>query len=797
MGDDRKRPHFGRENAEALLGTGGGLLTGLADGPTAPEPDPWLGVQVGPYRIDEFLDAGGMSLVFRAERVDGEFEQQVAVKILRAGDAAPLSERFERERQLLARMEHPGIARIIDSGQARGHSWIAMELVAGERIDLWCDRQRLTLNRRLALFCRVAEAVQFAHGRLVIHRDIKPANVLVTDDGAPRLLDFGIAKALSESDQAGLTGPTMLLTPRYASPEQVLGEPTGVASDIYQLGLLLYRLLTGQDAQHLETPSLAEIQQVVVDQEPLSPSRQVEDTGRQSGKDSGRIAAARQITVERLERALSGDLDAIVLKALEKEPQRRYATVLDLIRDVQNYRSSRPVIARPATRAYRASRFVARHRGGFLVGMVMAMVLLGALLLSWQSWRQTLSANAEAQRQAATADAVASFLGDLLAKADPRDTGTQELTVRELLDGSQSQLDDLSNQPAVQARLRVTMAEAYYALDAFDQALTLIEPAIDYYQQVDDTRALVRAKSQQADILMYLADYADAEAVARSALELAGAHALEMERARAQTTLAAILADTGQYESAYELAQKAVAAEIGDSAYEIRYNRAVLHTILGITSSALGRLEQAEQHFQDGLAVTAGASDQKTQEQILLSRLGTLYVQQERLAQGEATLIRALGLAEEIYSGPHQTMLTPLILLGQAQVALSKLDAARDSFDRAEAVIEATLGLDHPNHAMLLYYRTSLLEREGRLAEAEGVLDQALALGTATLGADHPVVLRFGFRQSELARAAGREAEARTLLLTLRPRLVAALGEDHPLVAQVDRALAVGQGLPE
>ncbi len=378
---NKKRAAFDPDEVDELFATGGGLLRefthpSIASMTTA---DRWIGVEVGAYRITEYLDRGGMALVFKADRADGQFEQQVAIKILWTFEGSELANRFALERQLLARLEHPAIARIIDSGSVDNQPWIAMELIDGLPIDIYSDQYRLTIDQRLELFCHAAQAVDYAHRHRVVHRDIKPSNILVTSNGQPKLLDFGIAKALEDDGATEMTGSAMLLTPLYASPEQVLGEPVGVASDIYQLGLLFYRLLTGSNAQELEDASVAQIKSAVVDTKPLTPSRQIETTGSRSREQADQVAAARLTSTASLNKALNGDLDAIAMQALAKSPAARYATAKQLIEDVERYRAGRPVLAQPQTRRYRIKHFIQQHRMEIVASSILVAVL-GSLL---------------------------------------------------------------------------------------------------------------------------------------------------------------------------------------------------------------------------------------------------------------------------------------------------------------------------------------------------------------------------------------------------------------------------------
>jgi serine/threonine protein kinase len=343
-----------------------------------------IGDKLGPYRIVEPIGRGGMGIVYRATRDDESFTRDVAIKLI---DPTMRSEeilqRFRAERQILAMLDHPNIARLIDGGTAPdGSPYLVMEYVAGRPLLEYCDTHRLGLERRLALFLTVCDAVQFAHQRLVIHRDLKSDNVLVTDDGSPRLLDFGIAKLLS-TDHVALTVTTpmnRMLTPEYASPEQVRGEPVTIAGDVYSLGVILCELLSGTPPLRFATRTPEEILRVVTQDEPLRPSAAVTRAADET------IAARRSETVRSLERRLAGDLDYIVLKALEKDPARRYGSVDQLAQDLRRHLQGFPVLARGQTTAYLLSRFVRRHRVAVVTtGLVVASLVAGLAGTAWQA----------------------------------------------------------------------------------------------------------------------------------------------------------------------------------------------------------------------------------------------------------------------------------------------------------------------------------------------------------------------------------------------------------------------------
>jgi eukaryotic-like serine/threonine-protein kinase len=428
---------------------------------------------LGAYRLLEVLGHGGMGTVYRAHRADAAFEKEVAVKLLPPGLGTPaLRARFQVERQILARMEHPGISRLLDGGVTEeGTPYFVMEYVDGRPIDVHCRDEGLDLEERLALFLEVCEIVEFAHRNLVVHRDLKPANILVDGDGRVRLLDFGIAKVLaSEAGEPDLTraGGTFL-TPSFGSPEQVRGEAVTTATDVYALGLLLYLLLTDERAYDVSGLTPSEQEHVICRVDPAPPSR----------------ADGSQDHPQRARR-LEGDLDAIVLTALAKEPDRRYRQVRELAEDLGRFLSGHPVQARPQTAGYRASRFLRRHRTGAGVAATVALLLLALTGTALHS-AQTASAQAEllaqerdrAQLETEKAEQVMAFLVNAFEQANPAGGQGVEVTAREILEsGADRAIRDLSHQPELQAEILMAIADIHRRMGVRSQARPLAEQAL-------------------------------------------------------------------------------------------------------------------------------------------------------------------------------------------------------------------------------------------------------------------------------------------------------------------------------
>ncbi|MEK7330512.1 MAG: serine/threonine-protein kinase, partial [Candidatus Eisenbacteria bacterium] len=439
----------------------------------APEP-PMAGRQIGPWRVVREVGRGGMGAVYLAERADGAFEQTVALKLIKRGLArAEILQRFLRERRILARLEHRNIARLADGGVTDdGLPWFAMEYVEGQPITDWCDEHRAGVEERLRLFRAVCDAVQYAHRNLVVHRDLKPSNIFVTADGEVKLLDFGIARLLSDEpdgDALTLTREGLrVLTPHYAAPEQLRGEAATTATDLYSLGVVLYELLSGARPFGRSATSLDQLRREVLEEEPVPPS--------------GLRSEWRH--------PLRGDLDNIVLTALRKEPQRRYPSVEALLADLERYREGRPVQATPPSARYRIAKFVRRNRVSVIAGAVVTLTfLVGVVATMWQAVAAALvvaslvgglavsiGQTRLARREARKAEEVRSFLLRVFEVADPYHSRGQSVTARELLDQGARRIDsELKGQPALRAEMLGVLADLYLKL-------ALVEPAMKSFR---------------------------------------------------------------------------------------------------------------------------------------------------------------------------------------------------------------------------------------------------------------------------------------------------------------------------
>src|SRR5580704_10644208 len=490
-----------------------------------------MGDRIGPYRVLRTLGAGGMGEVYLAERADAQFEQQVAIKVVHGGAlAVDMHSRLKLERQILAQLDHPNIAHLLDGGALPdGSAYIVMEYVDGVAIDVFCDSNRLDINARLKLFQTVCAAVHYAHQNLIVHRDLKPSNILVTAAGIPKLLDFGIAKLLDDRQAARHTlaltqADIRVMTPDHASPEQVRGQAITTSSDVYVLGVLLYKLLCGSSPFFISSVRLSEIERAICEKDPPPPSQMV---SADELPESKLIAESRGTSAKRLKRALDSDLDNIVLMAMRKEPERRYGSAEQLADDIQRFLDGKPVIARRDTVSYRTTKFVKRH---WLPVSAAAAATFMIVAFSIATYTQSVRIASERDRAAhqrelaeherARAEEVSSFLVNLFKLSDPGENRGNQVTARELLDSGAKRLQvGLQDQPATKAALLSTVGAVYDSLGQYKVALPILAESLAL-QPASHDKSRIATLLELGNARAHASDLNDAEAPLQEALHL-------------------------------------------------------------------------------------------------------------------------------------------------------------------------------------------------------------------------------------------------------------------------------------
>lgn len=704
------------------------------------------GARLGAYEVREVVASGGMGTVYRGERADAQFEKSVAIKLIKRGmDSEDILRRFRYERQVLAGLEHPGIARLIDGGaSAGGQPFLVMEFVEGAPIDEWCDGRELGVVERLRLFQQVCRAVHYAHQRLVVHRDLKPSNILVTEDGEAKLLDFGVAKVLNaegDPERSQWTqGEGFFGTPAFASPEQVQGEHVTTASDVYSLGVVLYLLLTGRRPHDLSRLSSAEARRVLCGAEPQRPSEAITREGDSSPLE---LARRRGAATDELRTRLAGDLDNIVLKALRKEPERRYASAERLAEDIGRHLTGLPVEARPSTWGYLASKFVARHRVSVGIASALVLSLLGGILLSSNYYLQASDASQEATRRYEDVRELASrFIFSISGDMGPLEgsVAARERIARAGLE----YLDRLAGESHDDPRLMRELGNAYlYIGDVLGGAVTANlgrreEAESSYDKAFEIAGGLLESGAAEpesiellAKCLIRLGDMRKLEgdsgaAVARyeQALERCPADdpaaILRVTRSIALSRIADVLLERGEHAEALELQFESLAiqeqqleAEPGSA--DRRHDLSIAHSKIGEGLLRQQRWEEAESHYVKGIELLSAlleenAADSQLRLQFAAAQfdLGLMYHRQERNEEALEHVVVSREIREMLVAADPQDVAARRALALDQQVlsqVLVKLGRADEGLDMQLESLETKRSLVRLDPENALYRR--------------------------------------------------------------------------------------------
>ena len=732
-------------------------------------PTSLIGERIGAYRLVSLIASGGMGAVYLAARADDQYRQNVAIKLIKRRMVTPETlRRFRRERQTLATLDHPNIARLLDGGLTpEGLPYLVMEYVDGMPIGRFCDELKLSTHKRLALFRRVCDAVMYAHQNLVVHRDLKPSNILVTSSGVPKLLDFGIAKILDPQRQQGSADPTAaqrIMTPEYASPEQIRGEPVTTAGDVYSLGVVLFELLTGHRPYRVRSRIPHEIERAICEEDPQRPStavRRVEEVVSSDGTTQATItpemvSRTREGHPEKLRRMLAGDLDEIILMALRKEPRLRYSTVAELSDDIRRYLEGLPVVARGDAFGYRALKFVRRNKTAVAAAVIVAgSLLVGVTAIAWQS-RIAVEARRLSEAEARKVQQVNAFLQEMLASVDPSTAPGSGGTVRTVLDEATRRLESgsLDRQPAVESALRMTLGMTYLQLGLHAIAETHLTRALEIRKGFHGVEHPEVAES--LDGLGRLAksrgDYPEAERLYREALTvrqgLLGAES--PESADTMNNLGVVLKTQGRLEPAREFLQGALRIRrdiLAAGEQDVQTDPALLaRSRLNVATSAtnlaavlknIGELQRAEGLYR---AALEGFRRELGQEHyrvaVCLNNLALLLMETGRDDEAEMFLREALRIRRKVFGNEHLAVAT-----GLKNLAL--LLTRKGAYLAAEALYREALNLgrrlDGNEHrlATTLNNLADLLVTLGRYDEAEPLCREALAIRRKK-NPDHP-----------------------------------------------------------
>ncbi len=751
----------------------------LEDAAESPGPDR----RIGAYRLVREIGRGGMSIVYLAERDDRQYRQTVALKLIRRGlDTPDLVQRFRAERQILATLSHPNIAHLLDGGTTEdGLPYLVMEHVAGETITDYCDRRRLTVAQRLQLFVTVARTVQHAHRNLVVHRDLKPSNILVTDDGEVRLLDFGIAKLLdpdSSLDSPPQTRPELrLLTPEYASPEQLSGGAITTATDVYGLGLVLYELLTGYHPFREERGS---------DRERIRRERRLVRPSSAVTRNAD-VSAARGVPPERLRRKLRGDLDRMVMMALREEPERRYPSAEQLAEDIECYLQRRPTRARGDSVPYRVERYTRRHRWGVTVSAVFVLLLAAYTVTLTVKEREIRSALERASVETERAEQVTDFLMRLFEATEPDGVDSDIMTARELLERGALRAEQLAHQPTEQAQMLDVIGRTYQYLGQYERAQPLLEQGLEIRRG-----RFGEMHGSVAESLYHLARLQHARGQLDSA-EARFRRALHSQRrllgkehpvpARTLGGLSLVLRDMGKYDEAETLAREALDLRRrvrGDEHPEVAES---LHDLAEILRRQ-GKYAAAAPLYREALDLREQllGSEHPTVAETL-HNLAYVLQRQGDLSEVETLYRRALGIRRTVFGPDHPAVAATTSNLGLLMFRIGDLAAADSLYREALKIRRRILGPEHPDIALSLGLLAAVQRRKGELDQAEALYQEALAIQRRVFGDEHPDIahalngLALVLRDREEYEAADAIYEE---VLEMRLRL---LGQEHPAVA--------------
>lgn len=724
------------ENAERFL-----EQSAIPSEPVSDQHAIFVGKLFGRYKIERLIARGGMGLVYLGVRND-EVKQKAAVKIINPGVASEtIVKRFQNERQTLANLNHPNISKLLDGGVTEdGIQFLVMEFIEGIPIDEYCDNKKLTIRDRLELFLKVTSVVQYAHQNLVVHRDLKPCNILVTEDGEPKLLDFGIAKILSSEGGNAETVTqrgTLNLTPEFASPEQIKGERITTVSDVYSLGIILYRLLTGHTPYRIASPFHSDIRKIVTETEPRRPSEAVlqpidaEPDDGTNTTDSESVATTRRESLGRLHKILAGDLDTIVAMAIRKEPDRRYPSVDHFAEDIRRYLSNKPVYAHKDTFGYRSRKFIARNKAavGFMTAILLA-VLLGIAGMVWQS-NLTARERDVAKLEAEKANRIKSLLLEMISSPDPRKDGDKVTVIDVVRRASQKMSSELAGQPHVEAEVRTMLGSTYQNLGIYDSAETEFVKAHELTRKLFGEKSKETAMSLKALglVYQYAGDFERPESLFKQSLEML--KSLEtvpsFETALVLDAYGTLMSEKGEHKLSEELTREAltIAESIkgpdDPKVAEIKNN-------LATSFNYLGKLDEADSLYKESLRVfRKHHGNFHLLVSSSLNNLAFINIFKQDHLKALPLLLESLNIKETVLDENH-----PDLILAYSNVGSTYFNLKQ--YDKAEEFMKASVDVGLKNYEEDNINLSRPYAWYGRVFEANGKFDKAVHyLGKAYL----------------------------------------------------------------
>ncbi len=742
-------------------------------------------LRIGPYQTIAAIGHGGMGAVYRAERIDGEFDQEVALKLLHQDmDTPELRARFLHERQLLAGLAHPNIARLLDGGVTdEGRPYFVMELVDGTPITRYCSDGGLSTDQVLRLFLEIVDAVSYLHRNLVVHRDLKPSNIFVDRNGRVKLLDFGIAKLLAEApgaEPATRTGQ-LLMTPEYAAPEQLRGEPVTTATDVYALGVLLYELLTGR-RPYDNSSSRAEL--------PPTPSSTLRARDRAAADTTDPVAVS-----SRLERRVSRDLDAICLKALRPDADARYRSAEQLGQDIERHLEGLPVRARPATVRYRIASFARRHQAGVVVTAILVALLVIGLAREIGLRGEAERARRAAEVEAAKAVAVSEFLAELLSSVDPAKAQGEEVMVTDVLEQASARIADsneLVDQPEVEAEVRRTLGGTYVALGRYQDALEHVERAARLLGWPESREPETLAAAAELGVLYQrLGRYDEAERLLTTVLDarvaaLGEEHPASLASLNELADLYFAVGRIDQVEPldrrTLEIRRRVLGPDHPDTLRSINALAATLHN--------QGRYAEAAPLFAEGLEIRRRTlGDLHPDTLTLANNLAAAYLELGRYGEAESLLQEVVDGRTKVLGSKHDQTAMSVHNLGVTLAQLGRYGEAEIELRRAIAIREQLPG-EERSMWFSRSYLADVLRAERRFDEAEALYLETWRAQRRLYGARDGEALKTASGLAELRSMEGDLDGAEAVLDEVLDAQIGVRGDEHPDTLQSFTTLA-------
>jgi serine/threonine-protein kinase len=715
----------------------------------------FIGKSFGKYKIEKLIARGGMGLVYLGLR-DDEVKQKAAVKIINPGVASGIViKRFQNERQTLANLNHPNISRLLDGGITDdGIQFLVMEYIEGIPIDEYCDKNKLNIKDRLNLFLKVAAVVQCAHQNLVVHRDIKPSNILITQDGEPKLLDFGIAKILSPEGERleTITQRGMWnLTPEYASPEQIKGETITTASDVYSLGIVLYKLLTGHSPYKIKSVFHSDIDKIITQSEPTKPSEIIfktvvdESEEKKSEINPQTISITREGSIDKLHKILIGDLDNIISMAIRKEPERRYSSVEHFADDIKRYLNDKPVSAHQDSFSYRAKKFIKRNKNILIpAAIIFILINLGLAGILWQGYIAAKERDI-AKLEAEKSNRIKSFLLEMISSPDPLKDGSEVKVIEVLQKASDKLKVELADHPQIEAEIRTMLANTYQNLGVYDSALSELQKADQIIRKFygDKSKETAGSIKSLALIYHYKGDYEQAEDLFKKSLAMLSEVEKEpsFERAMLIDAYGTLLADMGNHEESEKLTEEAlkIAESIRGSddpqVAEIKNN-------LATSYNYLKKLDKAEKLYNESLIVfRKHFGNNHLRVSSVINNLAFIHIFKEEHEKAIPLLLESLNIKLKVLGKDHPDLILAYSNVGSTYFNINDFANAENYMKESINVGLKNYDADNINLSRSYMWYGRILDAEKNYKESIYYLDKAYSIRKKELGDENRMTL--------------------------------------------------------